>query len=107
MTSEQKIEPNITVIAESAQTAPQFFAEGMAVMIGIPMSKIQFHSTVGLDSKTGKEIRQITYQTILATSTLIEFCQNALNAISENEKSLSVGLKDFNSKILEATSKNR
>lgn len=105
MTSEQKIEPNITVIPESAQSAPQFFAEGMAVMIGIPMSKIQFHSTVGIDSTTGKEIRQITYQTILATSTLIEFCQNSLNAVSENEKSLAEGLNDFTSKIIGVTAK--
>ncbi|CAH1090711.1 conserved hypothetical protein [Candidatus Nitrotoga sp. 1052] len=105
--SAKKVEPNFTIIPESAQSAQQIFAEGMAVMIGVPVSKIQFHSTVGLDEKTGKELRQITFQAILPTSTLIEFCQNTLKGISDNEESLSKALNDFNSKILASSAKNK
>lgn len=105
--SEQKIKPSITVIPESMQSATQIYADGLGVMIGIPVSKIQFQSTVGLDEKTGKELRQVTVQATVPTSTLIEFCQNTLKGVAENEQALSKALGDFNTKVLSTAAKSK
>ncbi len=105
--SAQKVAHSVNVIPESIQSAPQIFADGSGVMIGIPVSKIQFHSTSGIDEKTGNEIRHVIFQVTLPTSTLIEFCQNTLKGISENEEALSKALGDFNSKILTTSAKNK
>ncbi len=105
--SEQKPKPSITVIPESMQSATQMYADGLGVMVGIPVSKIQFQSIVGLDEKTGNELRQITVQATVPTSTLIEFCQNTLKGMAENEKALSDALGDFSTKVLSSTAKRK
>lgn len=105
--STKKTEPNITVMHESMQSATQIYADGLGVMIGIPVSKIQFQSTVGLDEKTGKELRQITFQATVSTAVLIEFCKTTLNAIAENEQTLSIALGDFNAKVLSTAAKSK
>lgn len=98
--TEQKIEPGVTVIPESIQSASQIYADGLGVMIGIPVSKIQFHTTAGLDGKTGKELRQITLQANVSTSTLIDFCKQTLKGMADNEKTLSEALDKFNATVL-------
>lgn len=105
--SAQKKESSITVIPESMQSATQIYADGLGVMVGIPVSKIQLQSAVGLDEKTGKELRQIIVQATVPTSVLIEFCQNTLRGIAENEQALSDALGDFNAKVLSNTAKNK
>lgn len=104
--SEKKTKPGITVMPDSRQSATQIYADGLGVMIGIPVSKIQFQSTIGIDEETGNELRQITVQATIPTSTLIEFCQSTLKGFAENEKALSVALGDFNAKVLSNTSKS-
>jgi hypothetical protein len=100
-------ESNIALIPESLKSATQIYADGLGVMIGIPVSKIQFQASVGLDEKTGKELRQVTVQATIPTSTLIEFCQNTLKGIAENEKALSNALGVFNDKVLSTAAKNK
>ncbi len=104
--SAQITKSSITVIPESMQSAAQIYADGMGVIIGIPVSKIQFQSSVGLDEKTGNELRQATVHAIVPTSTLIEFCQNTLKGMAENEQALSIALGDFNTKVLSTSVKS-
>jgi len=76
-------------------------------MVGIPVSKIQFQTSVGLDEKTGKELRQVTVLATVPTSTLIEFCQNTLKGVAENEQALSNALDNFNAKVLPTAAKSK
>ncbi len=105
--SEQKTKPSITVIPESMQSATQMYADGLGAMVGIPVSKIQFQSIVGVDEKTGNELRRITVLATVPTSTLIEFCQNTLKGIAENEKALSDALGGFSAQVLSGTAKSK
>lgn len=91
--------PIVSVIPESMASAAQVYADGLSAMIGIPVSKIQIQTTVGLDEKSGKELRKINFQVTVPTSTLIEFCQNTLKGLAENEKPISMALEEFNAKI--------
>ena len=105
--STQELVSGVTVIPESLQTATQIYADGLGVMIGVPVSKIQFQSAVGRDEKTGKELRQITLQATIPTSTLVEFCQSTLKGLVDNEPVLSKAVGEFSAKVLSGTAKNK
>ena len=65
---------------------PQIYADGIGqVMVGMPVSKLVFHRTVGMDPSTGENVGSPAAVVTLPTAALLEFVL-AFNEMAKNGK---------------------
>lgn len=85
----------------------EIYADGAAVMFGIPNSKIQFHSTSSVEEeKDGLiEKREIKARIVIPTNTLLDLLLNVLTGMKENEKDFSVNIDEFKNQIIDNINK--
>lgn len=92
-----EFDPNLIKLGENSllvgkANAPEIFADGMSQMLmGTPVSRVIFHTTLESYSERAPEVRRAAAILVMPTGQLVEFALNILHAVKENEQRFLAG----------------
>lgn len=94
-------------ICTSSEKVREIYVDGAEIMFGIPVSKIQFHSTVGLEEEDGilTEQREIKTRVVIPTHVLLKLSLNILANIKENGQGFSDNIENYKKQFIDITEK--
>ncbi len=97
---------NIDIYAQS-DGIKEIYVDGAEIIFGMPISKLQFHSTEGVEKHddTLIEKREVKTRIVIPTNVLLELTLTILNGMKENEQRLSENIDAYKEQLTKILSK--
>ncbi len=97
---------NIDIYAPS-DDIKEIYVDGAEIILGMPISKLQFHSTEGIEKQDDMlvEKREVKARIVIPTNVLLELTLNILIGMKENQQHLSDNIEAYKEQLIKNISK--